>query len=45
MQQQWDQQANMVWVAYPTDFYAGKSSLTPSLRPDGNQLWWNFRSA
>jgi peptide/nickel transport system substrate-binding protein len=44
MQQQWDQQANIVWIAFPTDFYAGKTTLTPSLRPDGNQLWWNYRS-
>lgn len=45
MQQLWDKEANVVWVAYPTDYYAGKKSIKASLRPDGMMLLWNFRSA
>ncbi|MEP7457342.1 ABC transporter substrate-binding protein [Phyllobacterium sp. SB3] len=45
MQQLWEEAANVVWVAWPTFFFATRQGLTPSLRPDGRMLAWNFRSA
>ena len=35
----------MVWVAYPTRFYAGRKGLTPALRPDGHLIPYAFRAA
>lgn len=45
MQQQWDAQCNIVWIAYPTDYYAGKKSIKPTFRPDGSQVLWDFQAA
>lgn len=45
MQKKWEEQANVVWVAWPTFFFAARSGLKPGLRPDGRMLAWNFRSA
>jgi peptide/nickel transport system substrate-binding protein len=45
MQKLWDAQASMVWIAYPTDYYAAKKGLRPSIRPDGYLYLWDFRSA
>lgn len=44
MQKIWDANANTIWVGYPTDFYAGKKGLTPTLRPDGEVLAAWFRA-
>ena len=36
MQQRWDKQASMAWVAHPTSYYAWKQSkVDPAIRPDG----------
>ncbi len=45
MQRLWDAESSMVWIGYPTDYYAAKRSITPSLRPDGYFYLWNFRAA
>jgi peptide/nickel transport system substrate-binding protein len=45
LQKLWDQEASMVWVAYPTRFYAAKKGLTVALRPDGHVLPYAFRAA
>ncbi len=45
MQKQWEEAANVVWVAWPTSFFASREGLEPSMRPDGRMLAWNFRSA
>lgn len=37
----WDDQANIVWVAYPTWYYATQRWVRPSLRPDGYPYLWN----
>ncbi|MHB1928174.1 MAG: ABC transporter substrate-binding protein [Acidimicrobiales bacterium] len=39
--QLWDKQANIVWIAYPTQYYAGQTWVNPSLRPDGILYLWN----
>jgi peptide/nickel transport system substrate-binding protein len=45
MQKIWEEAANVVWIAWPTSFFATRSGLKPALRPDGRMLAWNFRSA
>ena len=45
LQKLWDAEASMVWVAYPTRFYAGRKGLTPALRPDGHLIPYAFRAA
>ncbi|MDP9257130.1 MAG: ABC transporter substrate-binding protein [Actinomycetota bacterium] len=45
LQKVWDAEASMVWVAYPTKFYAGRKGLTPALRPDGHLIPYAFRAA
>lgn len=42
-QQLWDQEASMVWVAYITRYIAGKKQIKPSIRPDGQEIIWNYR--
>jgi peptide/nickel transport system substrate-binding protein len=37
----WDKQANIVWIGYPTWYYATQRWVRPSLRPDGYPLLWN----
>jgi peptide/nickel transport system substrate-binding protein len=37
----WDAQANIVWVAYPTWYFAAQPWAQPSLRPDGYPYLWN----
>jgi peptide/nickel transport system substrate-binding protein len=37
----WDAQANIVWVAYPTWYFATQPWVRPSLRPDGYPYLWN----
>jgi peptide/nickel transport system substrate-binding protein len=37
----WDEQANIVWIAYPTWYYVTQPWLRPSLRPDGYPILWN----
>jgi peptide/nickel transport system substrate-binding protein len=44
LQKLWDQQASMVWIAYPTRFYAGRKGVTPALRPDGHLIPFAFRA-
>jgi len=43
MQRYWHEQANVVWIAWPTKFFAARQGIEPSLRPDGRMLAWNFR--
>jgi peptide/nickel transport system substrate-binding protein len=45
MQRLMDQDVPAVWVAWPTDFFAHKTSIRPSLRPDGRFQAWDFRPA
>lgn len=42
---QWDAQANIVWIAYPTWYYATQPWVRPSLRPDGYPILWNTTAA
>ena len=44
-QQLWDAEASMVWVAYITRYLAGKKQITPSIRPDGQEIIWNYKEA
>ena len=44
-QQLWDQEAAMVWVAYITRYLGGKKQITPSIRPDGQEIIWNYTEA
>jgi peptide/nickel transport system substrate-binding protein len=44
LQEIWDKAANAVWVAWPTVYFAQKMGITPSLRPDGRIIAWNFRA-
>jgi peptide/nickel transport system substrate-binding protein len=37
----WDEQANIVWIAYPTLNYATQRWVRPSLRPDGYPNLWS----
>jgi peptide/nickel transport system substrate-binding protein len=37
----WDAQSNIVWVAYPTWYFAAQQWVKPSLRPDGYPYLWN----
>jgi peptide/nickel transport system substrate-binding protein len=37
----WDKQANIVWIGYPTWYYAVQHWVRPSLRPDGYPILWN----
>jgi peptide/nickel transport system substrate-binding protein len=43
MQEIWDENANAIWVAWPSLFFAWKKGIRPSLRPDGRIIAWNFR--
>ena len=43
MQKLWDQKANVVWVAWPTAYFAGKKAIKPSLQPSGFYQTWDFR--
>lgn len=45
MQKLWEEAANVIWITWPTSFFASRQGLTPSLRPDGRMVAWNFRSA
>jgi peptide/nickel transport system substrate-binding protein len=45
LQKLWDAEASMVWIAYPTRFYAGRKGMTPALRPDGHLIPYAFRAA
>ena len=45
LQKLWDANASMVWIAYPTRYYAGRKGMTPALRPDGHLIPYAFRAA
>ena len=45
MQQVWDADANMVWVAFITNPYAFKKSVAAVFRPDGDPMFWRFTGA
>jgi len=45
MQQIWDADANMVWVAFMTNPYAYKKSVAAYFRPDGDPIFWRFTGA
>jgi peptide/nickel transport system substrate-binding protein len=45
MQQQWDKEAGIVWIAYPTYYSAAKKGVNPTLRPDGHRIAYSFTSA
>ena len=45
MQQIWDADANMVWVAFITNPYAFKKSVAAVFRPDGDPMFWRFTGA
>ncbi len=44
MQRIWHEASNVIWIAWPTTFFAAREGLDPSLRPDGRMLAWNFRT-
>lgn len=37
----WDAQSNIVWIGYPTWYFATQPWVRPSLRPDGYPYLWN----
>jgi peptide/nickel transport system substrate-binding protein len=43
MQKLWDRKVNVVWVAWPTNYFAGKKGIKPSLQPSGFYQTWDFR--
>ena len=45
MQQIWDADANMVWIAFITNPYAYKKSVAAVFRPDGDPMFWRFTGA
>ncbi len=45
MQQVWDADANMVWIAFITNPYAFKKSVAAVFRPDGDPMFWRFTGA
>jgi len=45
MQRRWDEAANTIWVAWPTEIYAGKQGVEACIRPDGRMLPADFRRA
>jgi peptide/nickel transport system substrate-binding protein len=45
MQQLWDQNANAIWLAWPTAWFGYKKSLQPALLPNGRAIAWAFRSS
>jgi peptide/nickel transport system substrate-binding protein len=45
MQQLMDEDVPAVWVAWPTDFFATKKGIKPSLAPDGDYDAWSFTTA
>ena len=45
MQRIWDEDANVIWIAWPISYFAARKGIEPSLRPDGRMLAWNFRRA
>jgi peptide/nickel transport system substrate-binding protein len=45
MQQIMDEDVPAVWVAWPTDFFATKKGIKPSLAPDGDYDAWSFTTA
>ncbi len=45
MQQIWDADANMVWVAFITNPYAFKKTVAAVFRPDGDPMFWRFTGA
>jgi peptide/nickel transport system substrate-binding protein len=45
MQKLWDQKVNVIWVAWPTNYFAGKRGIKPSLQPSGSYQTWDFRVA
>ena len=42
MQKQWDKEASMVWIAYPTYFSVGSTKVKPTIRPDGHRHAYAF---
>jgi peptide/nickel transport system substrate-binding protein len=44
MQQLWDKAAHTVWVAWPTNFYAWKKSIQPSITPHGRVPAYAFKA-
>jgi peptide/nickel transport system substrate-binding protein len=45
MQQLWDKEASMVWIAYPTYYSVAAKGIKPALRPDGHRFAYAFTSA
>ena len=45
MQQLMDEDVVALWVAWPTDFFATKKGIKPSLAPDGDYDAWSFTPA
>ncbi len=43
MQELWDKKVNVIWVAWPTNYFAGKRGIKPSLQPSGFYQPWDFR--
>jgi hypothetical protein len=40
-----DEDVVALWVAWPTDFFATKKGIKPSLAPDGDYDAWSFTPA
>ena len=45
MQQLMDEDVVALWVAWPTEFFATKKGIKPSLAPDGDYDAWSFKPA
>jgi peptide/nickel transport system substrate-binding protein len=45
MQKQWDREASMVWIAYPTYYSVTPRNVRAALRPDGHRSFYAFTAA
>lgn len=45
MQEIMDEDAVAVWIVWPTELFAAKKTIKPSVRPDGRYIAWDFRPA
>jgi peptide/nickel transport system substrate-binding protein len=45
MQKIMDEDVPAVWVVWPTELFAFKKSIKPSIRPDGRYIAWDFQPA
>jgi ABC-type transport system substrate-binding protein len=45
MQRVWDEDANVIWIAWPSYTWAARKDVVPVLRPDGQPVAQAFHPA